>query len=94
MFECKNVAGRTVRSIHLFGGGPESPEVSVDFEDGANLNISLVSKHTLECKLTQNEGGSPSYSINTKFLSKVSRPALACIDNPQAACDRSPVLPE
>jgi hypothetical protein len=48
----------SVPSISL-GGGPEGPEVSVDFEDGANLTVSLVLKHTLECKLTQNEGGEP-----------------------------------
>ena len=59
MFTCKNVAGRVIRSIHLYGGGPEAPEVSIDFEDGASFTVSLASKHTLECKLTRDEGGEP-----------------------------------
>ena len=59
MFECKDVAGRVIRSIHLYGGGPESPEVSIDFEDGTNFTVSLATKHTLEYKLTRDEGGEP-----------------------------------
>jgi len=59
MFECKNVAGRVIRSLHLYGGGSDGPEVSIDFEDGENLTISLVAKHILECKLTRDEGGEP-----------------------------------
>jgi hypothetical protein len=59
MFECKSVAGRVIRSIQLYGGGPNGPEVSIDFDDGANFTVSLVSKHTLECKLTRDEGGEP-----------------------------------
>jgi hypothetical protein len=59
MFECKSVAGRVIRSIQLYGGGPNGPEVSIDFDDGANFTVSLVSKHTLECNLTRDEGGEP-----------------------------------
>ncbi|WP_213803230.1 hypothetical protein [Granulicella sp. dw_53] len=59
MFECKDVAGRVVRSIHLYGGGPECPEVSIDFEDGTNFTVSLATKHTLEYMLTRDEGGEP-----------------------------------
>jgi hypothetical protein len=59
MFECKDIAGRVVRSIHLYGGGPEYPEVSIDFEDGTNFTVSLATKHTLEYRLTRDEGGEP-----------------------------------
>lgn len=59
MFEFKNVAGRVVRSIQLYGGGSDAPEVSIDFEDGANLTVSLVNKFVLEGKLTRDEGGEP-----------------------------------
>jgi hypothetical protein len=48
----ERVAGRVIRSIHLY-------EVSIDFEDGASFTVSLVSKHSLECKLTRDEGGEP-----------------------------------
>jgi len=59
MFECKSVAGRVIRSIQLYGGGTDGSEVSIEFDDGVNFTVSLVSKHTLECKLTRDEGGEP-----------------------------------
>jgi hypothetical protein len=59
LVECKNVAGRVIRSIHLYEGGPDGPGVSIDFEDGTNFTASLVSNHSLECKLTRDEGGEP-----------------------------------
>ena len=34
MIDCKDVAGKVVRSLHIFEGGSHGPEVSIDFEDG------------------------------------------------------------
>ena len=59
MIECKDLAGKVVRSITLFEEGSYGPEVSIDFEDGSNFNVCLGVKTTLEAKLTRDDGGQP-----------------------------------
>ena len=57
MFERKSVAGRRIRSISLYGADQMVPKYSSTVEDGTNVTVSLVSKQTLECKLTRDESG-------------------------------------
>jgi len=59
MIECKDLAGKVVRSITLFDEGNDGPEVSIDFEDGSNFNVCLGVKTTLEAKWTRDDGGQP-----------------------------------
>jgi hypothetical protein len=59
MVDCKEFAGKTVRSITLFEDGNDGPEVSIDFEDGSNFNVRLGIRTTLEAKWTRDEGGQP-----------------------------------
>jgi hypothetical protein len=59
MIECKDLAGKVVRSVTLFEDGRGGPEISIDFEDGSTFTASLGVKTTLEAKLTLNEGGLP-----------------------------------
>jgi hypothetical protein len=59
MIECKELAGKVVRSLTLYEEGNDGPEVSIDFEDGCNFNVCLGVKTTLGAKLTLNEGGQP-----------------------------------
>jgi hypothetical protein len=59
LVECKDVAGRVVRSLTLYEDGPYGPEVSVDFEDGTNFTATLHARHVIEGKLTRDEGGEP-----------------------------------
>jgi len=59
MIECKDLAGKVVRSVKLFEGGNDGPEVSIDFEDGSNFNVCLGVKTTLEAKWTRDDGGEP-----------------------------------
>ena len=59
MVECKELAGKVVRSLTLYEEGNDGPEVSIDFEDGCNFNVCLGVKTTLDAKLTLNEGGQP-----------------------------------
>lgn len=53
MFQCPDVAGRTVRSLKLYENGPYGPEVSIEFEDGTTFTATLHTRHLLEGKLTQ-----------------------------------------
>jgi hypothetical protein len=59
MIECKEIAGRIVRSVRLYEDGPYGPEVSMDFEDGTNFTATLHARHVIEGKLTQDNGGEP-----------------------------------
>jgi hypothetical protein len=59
MIECKEVAGRIVRSVRLYEDGPYGPEVSMDFEDGTNFTAILHTRHVIEGKLTRDDGGEP-----------------------------------
>ena len=59
MIECKELAGKVVRSLTLYEEGNDGPEVSIDFEDGCNFNVCLGVKTTLDAELTLNEGGQP-----------------------------------
>ena len=59
MIECKDLAGKIVRSITLFEEGTDGPEVSIDFEDGSSFNACLGVRMTLEAKWTRDEGGQP-----------------------------------
>jgi hypothetical protein len=59
MIECKEVAGRIVRSVRLYEDGPYGPEVSMDFEDGTNFTATLHARHVIEGKLTRDNGGEP-----------------------------------
>jgi hypothetical protein len=57
--ECKELAGKVVRSLTIYLDGCDGPEVSIDFEDGSNFNACLGVKTTLEAKWTLDEGGQP-----------------------------------
>lgn len=59
MVECKEVAGRIVRSIRLYGDGPYGPEVSMDFEDGTNFTATFLIRPVIEGKVTRDNGGEP-----------------------------------
>jgi hypothetical protein len=59
MIECKDLVGKVVRSITLFDEGGDSPDVSIDFEDGTNFNACLSVKKTLDAKLACDDGGQP-----------------------------------
>jgi len=59
MIECKDLAGKVVRSLTIFDDGNDGPEISIDFEDGSNFNACLGVKTTLEAKWTRDDGGQP-----------------------------------
>jgi hypothetical protein len=59
MVECKELAGKVVRSLMLFEDGSDGPEVSIDFTDGTNFTACLAARFTLEAKRTRDEGGQP-----------------------------------
>jgi hypothetical protein len=59
MIECKDLAGKVVRSLTIFEDGKDGPEVSIDFEDGSNFYASLGVKMTLAAKWTRDDGGQP-----------------------------------
>ena len=59
MIDCKDLAGKVIRSVTIFQEGDDGPEVSIDFEDGSNFNVCLGVKMTLEAKWTLDEGGQP-----------------------------------
>jgi hypothetical protein len=59
MIDCKDLAGKVIRSVTIFQEGDDGPQVSIDFEDGSNFNVSLAVKTTLEAKWTLDEGGQP-----------------------------------
>jgi hypothetical protein len=59
MIECKDLAGKVVRSIRIFEDSNDGPEISIDFEDGTNFNACLGLKVTLEAKWTRDDGGQP-----------------------------------
>lgn len=71
MIECKDLAGKVVRSIAIYHEGSYGPEVSIDFEDGTNFNVCLGVKMNLEAIWTRNEGGEP------QVLKDYSGPAIA-----------------
>lgn len=59
MIECKDLAGKVVRSVTLYEDGSVGPEIAIDFEDGSNFYVCLGIRTTLEAKLTRNDGGQP-----------------------------------
>jgi hypothetical protein len=59
MIDCKDLAGKVIRSVTIFDEGDDGPEVSIDFEDGSNFNICFAVKTMLEAKWTLDEGGQP-----------------------------------
>jgi hypothetical protein len=59
MTECKDLAGKVIRTVMLLEEGSEGPEVSIDFEDGSNFNVCLGVRMTLEAKWTRDDGGEP-----------------------------------
>lgn len=71
MIDCKDLAGKIVRSIKIFEDGNDGPEISVDFEDGSNFNACLGVKMTLEAKWTRDDGGQP------KVLKDYTTPAIS-----------------
>lgn len=59
MIECKDLAGKVIRTLTLLEDGSDGPEVSIDFEDGSNFNVCLGVRMTLGAKWTRDEGGEP-----------------------------------
>ena len=59
MIECKDLAGKVIKSITLFENGTTGPEVSIDLEDGSNFNVCLSARMALEAKWTRDDGGEP-----------------------------------
>ncbi|TCK73434.1 hypothetical protein [Acidipila rosea] len=70
MIECKDLAGKVVRSVTLYEDGSDGPEIAIDFEDGSNFYACLGIRTTLEAKLTRNDGGQP------QMLKDYSSPAI------------------
>ena len=70
MIDCKDLAGKIIRSVTIFEEGNDGPEVSIDFEDGSNFNVCVGVKMTLEAKWTLDEGGQP------KVLRDYTTPAI------------------
>jgi hypothetical protein len=81
MFECRNLAGRSIRSLRVYETGPEGPEVSIDFEDGTNFSLTLATEHKLDCRLTRDEGGEPT------LLDKYEVPAPTPVDRAPVPID-------
>jgi hypothetical protein len=54
MIECKELAGKIVRSLTLYEDGPE---VCIEFTDGVVFSACL--KTSLEAKSTRDDGGQP-----------------------------------
>lgn len=59
MIECKNLAGKIVRSVTLFEEGSDDPEIFIDFENGSNFNACLGVRVTVEAKWTRDDSGHP-----------------------------------
>ena len=59
MIDCKELAGKVIRSLTIFEDGADGPEISIDFEDGSNFNACLGVKMTIEAKWTHDDGGQP-----------------------------------
>ena len=59
MIDCDVLKGRVIQSCTLYEDGRDGPEISIDFEDGTTFTVALVSRQTLNGKLTQNDGGEP-----------------------------------
>ena len=59
MIECKELAGKVVRSFVIYDTESESPALSITFEDGTNFSASLGIDSAIEAKLTLDEGGEP-----------------------------------
>jgi hypothetical protein len=59
MIECKDLAGKVIKSVTLFENGTNGPEVSIDLEDGSNFNVCLSARMALEARWTRDDGGEP-----------------------------------
>jgi hypothetical protein len=59
MVDCKELAGKVVRSITLFEARTDGSAISIDFEDGSSFHACLGVKTTLEAKWTRDDGGQP-----------------------------------
>jgi hypothetical protein len=70
MIDCKDLAGKVIRSVTIFEEGNDGPEVSIEFEDGSSFNVCLGVKMTIEAKWTRDDGGQP------KVLCDYTAPAI------------------
>lgn len=59
MMECKELAGKVVRSLTLYETTSEGPEVCIEFTDGTVFSSCLKTSTTLEAKVTRDDGGRP-----------------------------------
>ncbi len=57
MFECKELAGKVVRSLTLYHDRSDGPEVCIEFTDGVVFSACL--KTGLDAKCSRDEGGQP-----------------------------------
>ena len=59
MVECKELAGKVIRTLALYEEGDYGPEVNIAFTDGSNFNVCLRTVPSIEAKHTIDEGGHP-----------------------------------
>ena len=59
MIDCKELAGKTVRSFTLYEDAEDGPSISIEFTDGVTFSASLSLSARLEAKCTLDEGGQP-----------------------------------
>lgn len=59
MIECKELAGKVVRTLTLYETRSEGPEICIEFTDGTVFSSCLKTSATLEAKVTRDGGGRP-----------------------------------
>lgn len=59
MIECKELAGKVVRTVTIYEDGTYGPEVHIEFMDGSCFSARLSTKITIEAKHIRDEGGEP-----------------------------------
>jgi hypothetical protein len=57
MIECKELAGKVIRTCNLYGEGSDGPELQIDFTDGTSFVAGLKVEFSLVAKHLRNDGG-------------------------------------
>ena len=42
VIDCKELAGKVIRSLTIFEDGADGPEISIDFEDGSGILMHVL----------------------------------------------------
>ena len=59
MIECKELAGKVIRSCTIFEDGSDGPDLQMDFTDGSSFTVNLRTDVTIEAKSIRDDGGQP-----------------------------------